>query len=128
MSADPYSDTVRRHFASAQHAGTLDSGWTASAEGQGMQVELAARCESNRLLELRFRAYGCPHFVAAADAFCEMHTGQRPAELEHFDAGQLMQTLGIPTQKTGRILVLEDAVRALAARLRESDSTSPETD
>ena len=86
-------------------------------EDQGVRVELTARVEDGTLGELRFRAWGCPHLLAAAEAFCDDFEGHKLSELDAFQAVEIMQTLPVPTEKTGRILVLEDAVRLLAQRI-----------
>ena len=70
MTADPYSARVRALFASAAHAGRVGDGLEAYVEDQGVRVELTARVENGTLGELRFRAWGCPHLLAAAEAFC----------------------------------------------------------
>jgi len=69
---------------------------------------------------LRFRARGCPHLIAACEAFCAAFEGREVDALLEFTAGDLMQRLPVPVEKTGRILVLEDAVRALGKSLRGS--------
>ena len=40
-------------------------------------------------------------------------------ELERFRASKIMGILSIPVEKTGRILVIEDAVRSLGRRFRD---------
>ncbi len=117
--ADPYSERVRALFASPAHAGTLD-GPRVRIDDQGVRIELSAASAAGRLEKLAFRAYGCPHLIAAAEAFCAEYEGAEPAALERFSGADLMQNLPVPHEKTGRILVLEDAVRSLGARCRNS--------
>ncbi len=123
MSADPYSALVRELFAATAHAGTIEDGIVVRIEEQGMRVELSATADGERLGELRFRAWGCPHLIAAAEAFCAGYRGRRISSLSEFSASGLMQTLAVPVEKTGRILVLEDAVRSLGAAVREAPET-----
>jgi NifU-like protein involved in Fe-S cluster formation len=115
VTADPYSARVRALFASAAHAGRVGGGLEAYVEDQGVRVELTARVENGTLGELRFRAWGCPHLLAAAEAFCVEYEGREQSELGAFQAVEVMQTLPVPREKMGRILVLEDAVRSLRA-------------
>ncbi len=115
MTADPYSERVRGLFANPAHAGRVGSGLEAYVEEQGVRVELTASLEDDILGELRFRAWGCPHLLAAAEAFCADYEGRRLSELEAFHAVEIMRTLPVPREKMGRILVLEDAVRSLGA-------------
>jgi len=118
MSSDPYSARVRELFAAARHVGVIEDGVVVHVEDQGVRVELSARVKGNRVSELRFRAWGCPHLIAAAEAFCTGFERQQVAHLKSFTASGLMQTLAVPIEKTGRILVLEDAVRSLGAAVR----------
>jgi hypothetical protein len=68
---------------------------------------------------LRFRALGCPHLIAAAEHFCRHYTGQAVAALSAFDKEQTMADLGVPVSKSGRILLLEDAVQKLRQSIDE---------
>ena len=115
MSGDPYSDRVRALFTSCAHAGRLEGGLEASVDDQGVRVELTASVSDAVLQGLRFRAWGCPHLLAAAEWFCIEFEGRQLAELDSFEAVKVMQTLPVPREKMGRILVLEDAVRSLGA-------------
>lgn len=119
MSTEPYNPLVRRLFKSPQHAGNIADGPTARLDAQGVRVQLSAGLADDRLVALRFLAWGCPHLIAAAEAFCRRYEGRAIDELQTFRATELMQTLAVPVEKTGRILVLEDAVEALWQAARD---------
>jgi NifU-like protein involved in Fe-S cluster formation len=125
VSADPYSKSVRELFATTPHAGVIDGGVSVRAEDQGVRLELSALTIGDRLRKLGFRAWGCPHLIAAAEAFCAGYEKQEVAHLQQFSAAELMQTLAVPVEKTGRILVLEDAVRSLGAAIRKKSEAHP---
>ena len=114
---DPYGPRVRQLFAAPAHAGTLERAVVTRVDEQGVRIELAAACTAGRIDSLRFRAFGCPHVIAACEAFCAGYEGRPAADLEKFAAAEIMQTLPVPVEKTGRILVLEDAVRQLGQAL-----------
>ncbi len=116
MSDDPYSDEVRRLFKAPSHAGTAD-GPSARVDAQGISVELSAQAQGGELLAVRFRARGCPHLVAAAEALCSELEGQPVAALEAAFGAGIMRRLSVPVEKTGRILVLEDTAALLAQKL-----------
>ena len=120
MSIEPYSDQVRQLVAEPLHAGSFDAAATAAVDDQGVRIELLASLANGLIDRLRFRAWGCPHFIAAAEALCASYEGRAPAELERFSADELMQSLPVPVEKTGRILVIEDAARSLGIELREA--------
>ena len=118
MSANPYSPEVRALFASPAHAGDLEGARTVAVAGQDVRLELSGAAQGERLEALRFRAWACPHVIAAAEAVCAGLEGATIAELLEFSAVDLMENLAVPVEKTGRILVLEDAVRSLGQALR----------
>ena len=114
MIADPYGDRVRELFAHPDHAGDLENpSARAQVVAQGVRVALAADIDDGSIVRLRFRAWGCPHLLAAAEAFCRAFEGRPVSALAEFGAAEIMQTLPVPREKLGRILVLEDAVRSL---------------
>ena len=125
MGAGTYNEQVRRLFAGPAHAGDLPPGAfrTAMAEegesAAGCRVRLSAAEEAGRLVAVRFRAFGCPHLVAAAEAFCAEVEGQPVAALRKQRVQALMAQLAVPVGKTGRLLLLEDAAEALARKLLE---------
>lgn len=122
MSMDPYNTLVRELFANTVHAGSLADAVRAEKSEQGVHIEFSARPKDGTIERLRFRAWGCPHLIAAAEAVCTEYEGQTASQLEEFSVSDLMQRLAVPAQKSGRILVLEDTVRLLGAALRESSS------
>jgi NifU-like protein involved in Fe-S cluster formation len=129
VTADPYSEQVRALFARPDHAGDLEK---ASArvhiEEQGVRTSLAAQCDGDIIEYLRFRAWGCPHLLAAAEAVCRSYEGEALTALQAFSAAEIMQTLPVPREKLGRILILEDAVRSLGRSARVSPDAGKDTD
>jgi len=82
-------------------------------------LELSAAQAGGVLEAMRFRAWGCPHVIAAAEAACATLEGRPVAELLEFPISGLMENLAVPVEKTGRILVLEEALRSLGQRFRD---------
>lgn len=117
MTQDPYSDRVRELFAQPAHVGCIADACKVRLDDQGVRLCLCALTDGDRVRALRFRAWGCPHLIAAAEAFCSDFEGHAAAELLEFEVSGLMESLSVPVEKTGRILVLEDAVRALGKSL-----------
>ena len=129
MSRDPYSARVRELFAGLEHAGDLENPVArVQISEQGVRVSLAADVDDAIIVRLRFRAWGCPHLLAAAEAFCRAYEGRPASALEAFGAAEIMQTLPVPREKLGRILVLEDAVRSLGQSARVSPDPGKDTD
>jgi NifU-like protein involved in Fe-S cluster formation len=124
LSADPYNSTVRAYFAEAEHCGDVSDGAVGYFEDQGMRVRLSAEVADGMITRLGFRAWGCPHVIAAAEAVCRHFEGRSAAELEQFASGQIMRDLAVPVEKTGRILALEDTVRSLGQAIQDQLSTT----
>ena len=121
MSSDPYSASVRKLFANSAHAGALEGGHEAAIDDQGVRLSLTARVAGGLVEAMAFQAYGCPHVIAAAEAACAELEGREAVELLEFSTSDLMQSLSVPVEKTGRILVLEDAIRSLGRVIKETE-------
>ena len=129
MTSDPYSERVRELFEAPQHAGDLENpAARVQINEQGVRLALAAAMDGDIIVSLRFRAWGCPHLLAAAEAFCRTYEGRPAPALAAFRAAEIMQTLPVPREKLGRILVLEDAVRSLGQSARVSPDAGKDTD
>lgn len=122
MTADPYNDQVRQLFADPAHAGALNNGYQVDVDDQGLRIRLFGDVKNGHFEALRFKARACPHVIAAAEAFCADFEGRPVESLLEFSASDLMQSLAVPVEKTGRILVLEDAVRSLGSVVREASN------
>ena len=119
MSENPYNLAVRDCFANPLHVGDVVGGVTAYFDDQGMRIRFSAGIIDRLMVELRFRAWGCPHVIAAAELFCRQFEGRDAQDLEQFAVGSIMHDLAVPTEKTGRILVLEDTVRSLRVAIND---------
>ncbi|NNF40549.1 MAG: hypothetical protein HKN64_04155 [Woeseiaceae bacterium] len=117
MSDDPYSPRVRSLFATTPHAGRLADGIAVAREEQGVRVRLSGTQHDGAIRSLRWLAWGCPHLLAACECTCADYEGRPIADLAKVKANDIMRKLSVPVEKTGRILVLEDAVRSLGDEL-----------
>lgn len=116
---DPLGAQVRQLFGALRHAGEPDGTGPvvygeAGRERHGTRVRFVLQLAGSRVLQARYRAYGCPYTLAA----CEWLA----TRLESAGRGSLgapadwAQQLRIPQARLGRLLVVEDAlIAALAA-------------
>ena len=116
---DPrYGAEVRRRMASLAGAGSfapapdIATGLAGNRE-QGAEIELSCRIGDGQVSEARFRAFGCPHFLAAASWLTDRLRGARRDEIEHWDWREAAEALEVPAAKFGRLLTLQDAVRGV---------------
>jgi NifU-like protein involved in Fe-S cluster formation len=122
MNQDPYNELVRALFVDPVHSGTLATPHHVCIDDQGTRIALAATLRDGLIERLAFQAWGCPHVIAAAEWTCSQLQGSLATDLERFRVTDLMQSLAVPTEKSGRILVIEDAVRALGAAISKSSN------
>jgi len=116
---DPYNETVREYFQHTAHAGdlrgdhaqVLDAAVAESA--RGARITLLAGIEDGIIREMRYRVWGCPHLIAATEWLCERRESEPVASLGDFPLQEIMRQLSVPVEKTGRILLLEDALNSL---------------
>ena len=119
----PYNARVRACFNTPHHAGegpaVAGSRYEAEAaeSDSGAHLSLSAVTDRGVLASLRFRVFACPHLIAAAEVCCERFEGEPVNQLGDLDVPHLMETLGVPIEKTGRILLLEDAIRSLRSQI-----------
>ena len=88
---------------------------------QGSRVVLATGIVEDVIVEMRFRVWGCPHLIAAAEDLCQEKEQGAVAGLSVFAVVEIMDRLAIPVEKTGRILLLEDALNSLWAQYSCAD-------
>ncbi|HSW33370.1 MAG TPA: iron-sulfur cluster assembly scaffold protein [Steroidobacteraceae bacterium] len=114
-----YGIEVRLRMATLSGAGSLPAGSdvvTACAgdREQGAEVRLQFRVGNGRVVDARFQAFGCPHFLAAASWLTDRLRDADRAQLEAWDWREAATALEVPAAKYGRLLTLQDAVRAAA--------------
>lgn len=125
-----YSPVVVDHFRTPRNAGHLQAGESvikgvAGSVAQGTMFVLSARVASDRIEAARFEAYGCPHCIAAGSWLTERLVGLTEPELRQWRWRAADQALAFPPEKRGRLLILEDAVKALSEAWRSSFHNRP---
>ena len=117
-----YSPEVVRRFGSARRAGELATGSAGLVSGEaedrtlGVWVRFQLQVSDGIVRAARFSAFGCPHTIAAADYATERLEGARVTELRALDARAIQRELGVPVEKLGKLLRIEDALAAAAER------------
>ena len=91
--------------------GTLLARGEAGSIEAGTWVVFTARVRDARVVRLDVQVYGCPHTQAACDRVVQLLTGGSRLELANLEPLALGAALGIPVEKTGRLLIIQDALR-----------------
>jgi len=114
---DALPSRVRAEFARLDRAGPLPPGLGVICQGRGgnradgTEVCFLLRLVDGRITAARFLAYGCPYTLAV----CNWLAGQLEGDVAV--AGRLgspehwARELGVPLERLGRLLIIEDALR-----------------
>lgn len=117
MANDAYNPLVRELFCAAKPDDNLAARggeWVLGEAGSienGTWVRFALRLERGRVTEARFKAYGCPHTLAAAAWFAGQVRGRALDQVLAEGVEQVVSRLEVPPEKLGRLLIVEDALR-----------------
>jgi nitrogen fixation NifU-like protein len=116
-----YSPQVLDHFQNPRNAGEIkDADARVQIENPacGDVLELTARVESDRLVEVRFRAKGCVSAMACASALTEMAAGKTVAEARRLRREELVETVGgLPEASSHAGYLAIDALQELLKNL-----------
>jgi len=95
--------------------GPLVSGEAGSlAEGTWVRFHLATA--GNSVKDARFQAFACPHTMDVAAWLCAQLPGRAREQLLPGEPRQWAEARGVPVEKLGRLLLVEDALRACLAQ------------
>ncbi|HYM35297.1 MAG TPA: iron-sulfur cluster assembly scaffold protein [Steroidobacteraceae bacterium] len=85
---------------------------TAGSPVDGTEVHFWLKAGGGRIQAISFRAYGCPHTIAAAAWVAQHARGLALGEVENTQWLEVERALAVPPQKRGRLLIVEDALKA----------------
>jgi NifU-like protein involved in Fe-S cluster formation len=117
MNGSPYHAQVVELFGRLPFAGGMQPAadvYTGSAGGQtfGTEVRFWLKCSGDRIQAISFQVFGCPHTIAAAAWVAQRARGLTLADVERTAWLEVERALGVPPEKRGRLLIVEDALRA----------------
>ena len=120
-----YDSQVRQRFLSAQRAGPLNGGAPGLVSGEAedrtlnVWVRFRIRVRNGVIDTVRYNVYGCPHTIAAAEWTAGWLEGRAERALDEFSMRGRLETLGVPVEKLGKLLLVEDALAECRRRLDE---------
>lgn len=115
-----YSPEVLQRFDAPRGAGELSDGRQGVLEGEAedrslnVWVRFQVQLTDERIQAVRFQAFGCPHTIAAASWVAEWLDGKAADALARLDVREVSRVLGVPLEKMGKLLRIEDALAACA--------------
>jgi NifU-like protein involved in Fe-S cluster formation len=120
-----YSAEVRRRFAAAAGARPdPDARYIGEAADRTLHfwVRFRMRATAGTIEHVEFDVFGCPDSVAAADLVAERLRGRSLESAGYLDVHAVAAELGVPVEKLGKLLRIEDAVRECVRQAREATS------
>ena len=121
-----YDFQVRQRFLSPERAGPLAKGTPGLVSGEAedrtlnVWIRFQVQVLDGAIRTARFNVYGCPHTVAAADWTAEWLEGRAAAALRELEMRERRETMGVPLEKLGNLLLLEDALAVCRRELEKS--------
>jgi len=102
-------------------AASAGEGWLsgeAGGPGQESWVRIQLRTSGDIVKDARFQAFGCPHTLDVAGWVCGELKGRSRETLPSGGAADWAASRSVPVEKLGRLLVIEDALRACLLQWR----------
>ena len=125
-----YSAEVLRRFSAPRPALEIARGFpgrVVAGEAEDRTLHVWIRFElqvmGDTIQAVGYRAYGCPHTVAAASLMAERFAGRRIEFCGGFGVHELADALDVPVEKVGKLLRVEDAMLACLRELANMDVT-----
>ena len=110
-----YGSEVEQRFLSPSRVGEFEEGTPGLVSGEAQDrtlivwIRFQIQVLDGTIRAARFNVYGCPYTVAAADWAAEWLEGRPSEALTKLGMRERHQALGVPVEKLGNLLVLEDA-------------------
>ncbi len=124
-SSDTLSPLARRYFDLLPHAGAMTRDGAGACVGaeqvihgeagslaEGTWVRFHLRVADGAVKAALFQAYGCPHVLAVTSWLSEQLPGRRRESLVPGTPAAWLETFDVPVEKLGRLLTVEDALKA----------------
>ena len=122
----PFSDEVMRAFSEPKNVGDLSEPYgegVAGSMARGVFMQIHVRVVDHRVVDARYRTYGCVPAIAAGTVVTEWVRGRSTDEALAFTPAQLTSALGgLPRE---RRFCSDLAVEALRSAVRNAMDTCP---
>jgi NifU-like protein involved in Fe-S cluster formation len=128
-----YSELTHRYFESTPAVGQLGDGTSAvlgvfrgiaGRRERGTWVQFDIRVRDGQVVDARFLTFGCPHTIAVASWVAENGHGALTAKLPE-SVQALRARFGVPQEKLGRLLIVEDAWLAVTSAAIDPQPYAP---
>ncbi len=128
LCSDMYNDTVMNHFENPRNTGEIDQPDGIGTVGNpncGDMMKLYIKIESGRLVEVRYKTFGCAAAIASSSIASEMVKGKSIDEALALTADEIVTALdGLPSQKVACSVIAPDAIKAAIEDYRRKTESS----
>lgn len=111
----PYNSKVMDHFMNPRNVGEIEGADAIGEAGSpscGDMTRLYLKIEDNRVVDVKFRTFGCGAAIASSSMFTEMIKGKTLEEVRAVTNRQVCEALGgLPTAKIHCSVMAEQAVK-----------------
>jgi nitrogen fixation NifU-like protein len=116
MTAGPYSAKVMDHFMNPRNVGEIDAADGVGEVGNpacGDMMRLYLKVEDGRVVDAKFRTFGCGAAIASSSMLTEMIKGKTLAEAREITNHSVAEALdGLPAVKIHCSVMAEQAVKS----------------
>jgi nitrogen fixation NifU-like protein len=125
-----YSEKVVDHYNSPRNVGSFPKDETDVGTGIvgapecGDVMKLQIKVEGNRIVDAKFKTFGCGSAIASSSLATEWMKGKTLDEAEKIRNTDIVQELALPPVKIHCSVLAEDAIKAAIADFRKKGSAS----
>jgi nitrogen fixation NifU-like protein len=113
-----YSEKVLEHYEKPRNIGSLDSGDASVGTGLvgapecGDVMKLQIKVENNRIIDAKFKTFGCGSAIASSSLATEWVKGKTLDQAMTIRNTEIVEELSLPPVKIHCSVLAEDAIKA----------------
>jgi len=121
----PYSEKVLDHYNHPRNVGSMDKGSNRVGTGIvgapecGDVMKLQIEVEGDRIVDAKFKTFGCGSAIASSSLATEWLKGKTLAEAGEISNTQIVQELTLPPVKIHCSVLAEDAIKSAIKNYEE---------
>lgn len=119
-----YSEVLLEHYRNPRNVGEIEGSQAVAQVGDpatGDVLRLSLLIEGDRVVQARFKSFGCTAAIAAGSVTTELVVGRRIDEIERLTGRDVAEALGgLPASKVHCSILAEQAIREAVGRFREA--------